>query len=56
MDQSTHEHQTEMFQRLGHITRQLHDALNQLGYTPVLKGAVDELPDDRKSTRLNSSH
>lgn len=37
----------EMFQRLGAITRQLHDALNELGYTPVLKGAVDELPDAR---------
>ena len=31
----------EMFQRLGAITRQLHNALNELGYTPVLKGAVD---------------
>jgi len=38
---------TEMFQRLGAITRQLHDALNQLGYTPVLKDTVDELPDAR---------
>jgi len=47
MDQSTHEQQAEMFQRLGHITRQLHDALNQLGYTPVLKGAAEELPDAR---------
>lgn len=47
MDQHTHEHQTEMFQRLGRITRQLHDALNELGYTPVLKGVVDELPDAR---------
>ena len=37
----------EMFQRLGAITRQLHDALNELGYTPALKGAVDELPDAR---------
>lgn len=37
----------EMFQRLGVITRQLHEALNELGYTPVLKGAVDELPDAR---------
>lgn len=37
----------EVFQRLGMITRQLHDALNELGYTPVLKGAVDELPDAR---------
>ena len=40
----------EMYQKLGHITRQLHDALNELGYTPVLKGAADELPDAR--TRL----
>ena len=47
MDQQPHEHQTEIFQRLGRITRQLHDALNELGYTPVLKGAVDELPDAR---------
>jgi chemotaxis protein CheZ len=47
MNASTHEQSTEMFQRLGHITRQLHDALNQLGYTPALKGAVDELPDAR---------
>ncbi len=37
----------EVFQRLGEITRQLHTALNELGYTPVLKGAVDELPDAR---------
>lgn len=37
----------EMFQRLGEITRQLHDALHELGYAPVLKGAVDELPDAR---------
>lgn len=38
---------TEVFQRLGSITRQLHESLNELGYTPVLKGAVDELPDAR---------
>ncbi|MEY2685427.1 MAG: hypothetical protein RJA09_2571 [Pseudomonadota bacterium] len=37
----------EMYQRLGEITRQLHDALNELGYTPVIKGAVEELPDAR---------
>lgn len=37
----------DMYQRLGEITRQLHDALNQLGYTPVIKGAVEELPDAR---------
>lgn len=38
---------TEMFNQLGAITRQLHDALTELGYTPVLKGTVDELPDAR---------
>lgn len=38
---------TEVFQRLGSITRQLHESLNELGYTPVLKDAVDELPDAR---------
>lgn len=37
----------EVFQRLGSITRQLHESLNELGYTPVLKDAVDELPDAR---------
>ena len=44
----TEEHaSSEMFQKLGVITRQLHDALNELGYTPVLKGTVEELPDAR---------
>jgi chemotaxis protein CheZ len=38
---------TEMFNQLGAITRQLHDALTELGYTPVLKGTVEELPDAR---------
>jgi len=37
----------DMFQKLGGITRQLHDALHELGYTPKLQGAVDELPDAR---------
>jgi chemotaxis protein CheZ len=40
----------DMFQRLGEITRQLHDALNELGLTPVLKDSAEELPDAR--TRL----
>ncbi|MDR7150942.1 chemotaxis protein CheZ [Hydrogenophaga palleronii] len=35
----------EMFQQLGSITRQLHDALKELGYTDKLKGSVDQLPD-----------
>lgn len=34
-----------MFQQLGVITRQLHDALKELGYTDKLKGTVDQLPD-----------
>ncbi len=42
-----HDQSTEMFQKLGAITRQLHDALHELGYAPVLKGAVEELPDAR---------
>ncbi len=36
---------TEVYHRLGAITRQLHDALNELGYADKLKGAADELPD-----------
>lgn len=42
--------QLDMYQKLGVITRQLHDALNELGYTSKLKGTVEELPDAR--TRL----
>jgi len=41
----------EMFQRLGTITRQLHDALKQLGYDEKLKGSADQLPDAK--SRLN---
>jgi chemotaxis protein CheZ len=35
----------EMFQQLGQITRQLHDALKELGFADKLKGTVDQLPD-----------
>ena len=41
----------EVFQQLGLITRQLHDALNQLGVIPSLKSAAENLPDAR--SRLN---
>ena len=34
-----------MLRQLGSITRQLHDALKELGYTDKLKGTVDQLPD-----------
>ena len=35
----------EMFQQLGAITRQLHDALKELGFADKLKGTVEQLPD-----------
>jgi chemotaxis protein CheZ len=35
----------EMFHQLGTITRQLHDALKELGFADKLKGTVDQLPD-----------
>jgi chemotaxis protein CheZ len=37
----------ELFVELGHITRQLHEALNQLGVMPKLQVAADGLPDAR---------
>jgi chemotaxis protein CheZ len=37
----------EVFQRLGTITRQLHDTLTQLGLMPRLQQSVDGLPDAR---------
>lgn len=41
----------EVFQQLGHITRQLHDTLSQLGVMPKLQNAAEGLPDAR--SRLN---
>ena len=41
----------EVFSRLGNITRQLHDALKELGFAEKLKGTVGELPDAQ--SRLN---
>ena len=37
----------EIFQQLGHITRQLHDTLQQLGVMPKLQTATEGLPDAR---------
>jgi len=37
----------EVFQQLGHITRQLHDTLKQLGVMPQLQQATEGLPDAR---------
>lgn len=41
----------EVFHRLGTITRQLHNALQELGFAEKLKGSVGELPDAQ--SRLN---
>ena len=36
-----------LYSQLGHITRQLHDALDQLGVMPALERAALDLPDAR---------
>ena len=36
-----------MFERIGSLTRNLHDALKQLGYDRQVEGVVDALPDAR---------
>ncbi|MEX1166586.1 MAG: protein phosphatase CheZ [Hydrogenophaga sp.] len=38
---------SEVYQRLGGITRQLHDALKELGHTDRLKDTVGQLPDTK---------
>lgn len=38
---------SEVYQRLGGITRQLHDALKELGHTARLKDTVEQLPDTK---------
>ncbi len=35
----------DVHQKIGLLTRQLHDALNQLGYADKLRGSAGELPD-----------
>jgi chemotaxis protein CheZ len=35
----------DVHQKLGALTRQLHDSLAELGYAEKLRGSVDELPD-----------
>ena len=35
----------EVYHTIGSLTRQLHDALNELGYADQLRGTVDKLPD-----------
>lgn len=35
----------DIHQKIGLLTRQLHDSLNELGYAEKLRGTMDELPD-----------
>ena len=37
-----------VFQRIGHMTRQLHDTLRQLGYDRALEGAAKPIPDAKQ--------
>jgi chemotaxis protein CheZ len=37
----------DMFHRIGHLTRSLHDALHELGYDKMVENAVASLPDAR---------
>lgn len=42
---ASHGDVTDVHQKIGHLTRQLHNALNELGYTERLRGTMGELPD-----------
>ena len=43
---ATHDHScAAVFQKVGHMTRQLHDTLGELGYHKALQDAVHALPD-----------
>ena len=35
----------DVHHKIGHLTRQLHDSLNELGYAEKLRGSMGELPD-----------
>ena len=39
--------QEDVFNRLGHMTRQLHDSLRELGYDKTLENATRQIPDAR---------
>jgi chemotaxis protein CheZ len=46
MDEATDSSRpTDVHQKIGLLTRQLHDSLNELGYADRLRGSMDELPD-----------
>ncbi len=42
------EEQPQVYQRIGELTRQLHDALRELGYDKAVESAVTALPDTRQ--------
>jgi chemotaxis protein CheZ len=42
------EDQPQVYQRIGELTRQLHDALRELGYDKAVESAVSALPDTRQ--------
>lgn len=45
MDSHTPVESSELHHKIGVLTRQLHDSLNELGYTDRLRGSMDQLPD-----------
>ncbi|MET1115992.1 MAG: protein phosphatase CheZ [Comamonas sp.] len=45
MDSNTPAEPGELHYKIGVLTRQLHDSLNELGYADQLRGSMDELPD-----------
>jgi chemotaxis protein CheZ len=45
MDSNTPAEPGELHYKIGVLTRQLHDSLNELGYADRLRGTIDELPD-----------
>lgn len=47
LDEDAEMSKYEVFQRIGHLTRKLHDALRELGYDRPIEEAVSSLPDAR---------
>ena len=45
MDTNTPAEASELHYKIGVLTRQLHDSLNELGFADRLRGSMDELPD-----------
>ncbi len=45
IDDTTPDETGHVHQKIGQLTRQLHDALNELGFAEQLRGSVGELPD-----------